>query len=114
MKLGNAIANVATPIARTLGLPCIDPATNQLRPESRCNQNRQSLNDFSDAIFDRFWNNNKKEKKTMDEEMQFQIVIAIKAKSVEDALARKNEGTVLSVNPRPQPPPRPAPSLMGK
>jgi uncharacterized protein YcbX len=109
MKLGDVIATVATPIARGLQMPCIDPATNQLRPESGCAQRRNLLNDFSDAIFDRFWtNNNKQEINTMDEEIMFQIVVAVKAKNVEDALSKyKTEGNTLSINPRPQPQVRP-------
>jgi hypothetical protein len=42
--LGDAISLVATPIARALGLPCIDPATQDLKPESPCGQRRESLN----------------------------------------------------------------------
>ncbi len=42
--LGDAVAAVATPIARVLGLPCIDPATNQLRPDSGCAKRRDALN----------------------------------------------------------------------
>jgi|SRR5882724_11610538 len=106
MKLGDAIASFATPIARGLGLPCIDPATNQLRPESGCAGRQNALNSFSDAIFDRFWTNNK-EKET--NKMQFQIVVAVEANNVEEALAKyKTEGNALSVNPRPQPAVRPA------
>lgn len=42
--LGDAVAAVATPIARVLGLPCIDPATKQLRPESGCAKRKARLN----------------------------------------------------------------------
>lgn len=42
--LGDAVAAVATPIARALGLSCIDPATKQLRPESKCAQRKAALN----------------------------------------------------------------------
>lgn len=55
VKLGDAIATVATPIARALDLPCIDPATNDLRPDSPCARRKQKLNDLSDALFDAFW-----------------------------------------------------------
>lgn len=44
LGLGDAVAAVATPIARALGLPCIDPATRQLRPESGCAQRKAALN----------------------------------------------------------------------
>lgn len=42
--LGDAVAAVATPIARALRLPCIDPATKQLRPESGCTKRKARLN----------------------------------------------------------------------
>ena len=42
--LGDAVAAIATPIARALGLSCIDPATQQLRPESPCAQRKATLN----------------------------------------------------------------------
>jgi hypothetical protein len=57
MKLGDAVAAVATPIAKALHLPCIDPETKQLRPQSRCGQTKQALNEqrYADAFYDRFW-----------------------------------------------------------
>lgn len=42
--LGDAIASIATPVARAMGLDCIDPATHQLRDASRCAENRRLLN----------------------------------------------------------------------
>lgn len=45
--LGDAVAAVATPIARALKLGCIDPATNQLRPDSGCAKRREFLNQLS-------------------------------------------------------------------
>ena len=61
MKTGDALATFATPIARALHLPCIDPVTQELRPESGCAKRRQMLNEgrFADAFFDFFWSNNK-------------------------------------------------------
>lgn len=55
MKLGDAVAMIATPIARTFGLPCVDPETNELRPESKCNKRIQRLNNFSDSFWDQFF-----------------------------------------------------------
>src|SRR5882724_1473312 len=112
IKLGYAIASVATPIARGLGLPCIDPKTNQLRPESGCAGRRNALNDFSDAIFDRFWTNNaNKETKTM-EEQDYIITkaIAVKATSPEEAMQKIGEGKTVTINVqlRPAQPQRPA------
>ena len=42
--LGDIVASVATPIARALRLPCIDPATQELRPESPCARRKAWLN----------------------------------------------------------------------
>lgn len=44
LGLGDLIGAVATPIARALRLPCIDPATQQLRPESGCAKRKAALN----------------------------------------------------------------------
>ncbi len=43
-RLGDAVASVATPIARALKLSCIDPKTKQLKPESRCKKRKDKLN----------------------------------------------------------------------
>jgi len=42
--LGDAVASVATPIARVLGLGCVDPATGKLRPESGCGKRKAAMN----------------------------------------------------------------------
>ncbi len=42
--LGDAVAAIATPIARALKLPCIDPKTKDLRPESGCAKRKAKLN----------------------------------------------------------------------
>jgi hypothetical protein len=42
--VGDIVAKVATPIARALGMPCIDPATHQLKPESGCAKRKKALN----------------------------------------------------------------------
>jgi hypothetical protein len=55
MKLGDVISSVATPIAAALHLPCVDPKTGKLRPESGCAKRRDKLNDLSDTVYDVFW-----------------------------------------------------------
>lgn len=42
--LGDAIAAVATPIARALGMPCVDKATGQLKPDSPCAKRKEAAN----------------------------------------------------------------------
>lgn len=43
--LGDKIAKFATPIARALGLDCIDPKTNELKPTSPCAKMKARLNE---------------------------------------------------------------------
>jgi hypothetical protein len=110
MKLGDTISVFATPIARALGMDCIDPITNELRPESPCFKAKQALNEgrYWDAFNDRCFSKNGKHKEiNMDaaDEVPFQIVVITNAKSVENALERfRTEGVTKSVNPIPQPP----------
>ena len=96
MKLGDAIASVATPIARALKLDCIDQETNELKPESPCAKAKRALNEgrYADAIYDRFWNKNKGEK------MQFIIQVTVEADDIRQALDQVKGGNVISVNPR--------------
>lgn len=47
--LGDKIAKFATPIARALKLPCIDPKTGKLRPESGCAKRMGKLNRMFDT-----------------------------------------------------------------
>jgi len=44
MPAGDAIAAVATPIARILGLDCIDKETGQLKANTPCDQRKSNLN----------------------------------------------------------------------
>ncbi len=44
LRLGDAIAAVATPMARALKLSCVDPETKELRPESNCAKRKAKLN----------------------------------------------------------------------
>ncbi len=57
MKIGDVIA--ANTMMHTIGklAGCVDPITNQLRPESTCNKVRIDLNEgrYADAFYDRFW-----------------------------------------------------------
>lgn len=113
MKLGDAIAKVATPIARTLGMDCIDPTTQQLRPDSGCAKRQQTLNQFSDSIYDRFWNKPNKGDNMpgieQHEKVEYILGISFLATDPYDpdlvelvTLIRSKGGGVLSVNLRPQ------------
>jgi hypothetical protein len=48
---GTMLSKVATPIARTLGLDCVDKTTGNLRPESKCAQRRDAMDAATPAIF---------------------------------------------------------------
>lgn len=88
MKLGDAVSAVATPIARALNLGCIDPETNDLRPESPCAKRKALLNNLSDKMFDTFF-----AKETMKQEYIINKQIAIAdAESPEDAVAKMVAG----------------------
>jgi hypothetical protein len=106
MKIGDAISTVATPIARALNLPCIDPATNQLRPESGCAKMRDNLNNgmaFTDAIYQRWF-----VAKQQGEKMKYQMIVVIEAEKLSEAVSKgESLGEVLSVQVRPEPMQRP-------
>lgn len=42
--LGDAFASIATPIARLLGMDCVDKTIGELKPESECAKRRAKLN----------------------------------------------------------------------
>ena len=42
--LGDLVSPTFTKIARHLKLPCIDPATQELKPESNCQKRKQKMN----------------------------------------------------------------------
>jgi hypothetical protein len=44
LRLGDAAAAVATPIARAFRMKCVDPATRDLRPESKCAKRKAKWN----------------------------------------------------------------------
>lgn len=50
LGLGDVVSKVATPIASTLKMSCIDETTKQLKPDSPCARRKKSLNEFSDKI----------------------------------------------------------------
>jgi len=109
MKLGNAIASVATPIARALHMPCIDPVTQQLRPESGCSKRKEMLNrgQYANAFYS-FFAADKIRKQKGEPNMTFIITkqIQVEAATPEEAIAKITEGqtVAISVNARPQPP----------
>ncbi len=102
-NLGNKIASVATPIARALKFDCIDPETNQLRPESGCAKMRANLNagmSLQDAIYQRWF-----AAKQQGEKMKYQIIVVVDAEKTSEAtLKGESIGEVISVQARSTPP----------
>ena len=45
--LGDIVGAVATPIARALGMDCVDKASGQLKPESPCAARKRMLNNLT-------------------------------------------------------------------
>lgn len=48
--LGDAVAVLATPIARVLKMDCIDQVTKKLRPESLCAKRKAAMNAAGEKI----------------------------------------------------------------
>jgi hypothetical protein len=42
--LGDLVAKIATPIAKSLGMPCVDKETGKLKPTSGCAKRKEALN----------------------------------------------------------------------
>ena len=98
MKLGDAISSVATPFARAFGADCIDPETNDLRPESGCAKARDRLNrgePLFSVMYDRFF-----EQRTKGEKVKYILSIEIEAEDLAEAIGKKNEWKILAGNPR--------------
>ncbi len=108
MKLGDTISAVATPIARALKMPCIDPATNQLRPESGCAKMRDNLNagmSIQDAIYQRWF-----AAKQQGEKMKYQITVVVDAEKMSEAVLKgESIGDVLLSQVKPVQQVRPQP-----
>ena len=105
MKLGDLISTVATPIARAMGADCIDPETNELRPESPCAKAKNRLNNgepLFTVLYDRFF-----EQRTKGEKVKYILQVEVEADDLADAMSKKNEGKVIAGNPRPTPPVQP-------
>ncbi len=107
MKVGDAIATIATPVARVLKMDCIDPETQQLRPESGCAKMRNNLNagmSVQDAIYQRWFT-----AKQQGDKMKYQMTVVVDADKVSEAAAKgETIGEVISVQARPTPQQRPA------
>ena len=56
-NLGDKIHEKLLPIARAVHAPCIDPETNDLRPDSPCAKRIDMLNEgrYAEAFYDVFW-----------------------------------------------------------
>lgn len=108
MKIGTTISKFVTPIAGAFGADCYDPVTRDLKPESPCGNartgldNARTLKDFGQVIFDRFWSNSTKGDKMADtvEKGNYILVVLVEADDAVEAVAKKNEGKVLAVNPQ--------------
>src|SRR5215475_5624129 len=96
MQLGDAVSAIATPIAKVLNLDCIDPETNDLRPESGCAKRKQLMNDFSKAIYEKFFNYDPKNPPVMTYLVTKQYLVK-EASSPEDAVAKSVDAPVISM-----------------
>ncbi len=107
MKLGDAIASVAQPIAR--GIDAI--ARTNVAGCSGCKKMRDNLNSgmsIQDAIYQRWF-----AAKQRGGQMKYQIVVVVDAEKSSDAAAKAESiGEVISVQARPTPQARPAGAQM--
>jgi hypothetical protein len=101
MKIGTAISHVATPIARALNMPCIDPVTHNLRPDSTCAKVAGHLDAhrWGDALYDFIWRDNTKEEiTTMEKDWLIIQHSGVKAKTWQEAMSKVVEAEVISVS----------------
>jgi hypothetical protein len=61
-RLGDLVHDIVLPIASAIRVECIDPKTGELFPDSNCAKRQAVLNEFSDKVYDMFWNKQRKEK----------------------------------------------------
>jgi len=102
IKIGTAISQVATPFARVMHLDCIDPKTNDLKPDSPCAKVRDNLDagNWRSAIYDFIWR-----KKTTTEEgdksdMKDWIIIhqlGVQAETYQEAMGMMKDAETISV-----------------
>ncbi len=91
-NLGNKISSIATPIVRMVGADCIDPKTNDLRPESKCAKAKQQLNNgvpVWDVFYERFFGSKEQKQQTEgDNKVLFIVHVAVEADDVRAAVAK--------------------------
>jgi len=102
IKPSKIISSVATPIARTLSLDCIDPETNELRPDSNCTKRGDRIDRWTESIYNYFVHpENRKENETM--KYKVQLIIVVDAENTMSAVDQfktlKGEVTNFSINP---------------
>jgi hypothetical protein len=100
MKLGDAVATFAQPIAR--GFDFV--AGTDIANCGGCSRRQQFLNNISDSVFE-FFSKPKQERSTM----QFNVTIIVEASTVKEAVNKISDdiGEVAAVNPRPPQPQQP-------
>lgn len=87
LNIGDAVALVATPVARGLGMDCIDPTTQQLRPDSNCAKRKAALNQLGERIHEFFV---LPEQRKKGETMKFrcQLIVIVDADRAEDVISK--------------------------
>lgn len=87
LNLGDAFAAIATPIARGLGMDCIDPETKQLRPDSPCAKRKEAMNQFGNRVQGYFL---KPQQHKKGELMKFrcQMIVIVESEKAEDVIGK--------------------------
>jgi hypothetical protein len=106
MKIGtDLISSWATPVARWLGMPCVDQITGGLRPESTCAKVRDALDagQWRSALYDFVWRKSDTQQQATNGEINIMrewIIITqtgVQAETHKEAFAQMDEGEILSV-----------------
>ena len=102
MKIGTAISHVATPIARLFNMPCVDPVTQNLRPESTCAKVAGHLDAgrWGDALYDFIWRKDDVKREETTTTMKEWVLIqqsGVQAETWQEAMSKLDEAEIISV-----------------
>ena len=102
MRIGSTISKIATPIAGLFNMPCVDPVTGSLRPDSPCARVRDDLDAgrWRDAFWDFIWRKPEQPIEGVTTEMKEWIIIhqlGVQANSYLEAIQRIGEAETLAI-----------------
>lgn len=106
MKPSKIIGSIATPIARVLSMDCVDPETNQLRPDSNCAKRGNRIDQWTESVYNYFVHPEKrKEGETMKYKIQLVMIVDSENTLSSTEQFKTLKGEVVSFGVGPVPPP---------